>query len=1540
MSPIGGAAFAMKNFLRRKRGNTYDGNNPNSNNNGTGNDMESASPHDQSLQQQQSQQQYLNNSRNQQHPSLAMQSFILVGGVDTSTAPTVVYDIDPGVLSDTESVSRCQSPNLGPFTPPPTALAIMIPSITTTHSSPSPVATTTSFSQAMKSRFGRERSPTSPSTPTGVISPSSNFRRSRSRNPSAPSETLANGTAAVGTGGGGGLLAATAASMRKKLNRRSLSADSLPSSPQPAKTQQAQKLANAGGGVTSGEDISIGMNAHFTGSTVGGMPFRPPNGSSNTNTATVVRSGETVAFQDSRNDTPMRSHPQQGAPCNKNNTGGRKNKNKATSSKAVLPDNTLAMTSSTEQNSRDDTYDNDQDLDVGNSTLGSDASFTLDSANLSIEHQQTPDQHHRPQKQRKAKLGQNSNSPPFISPSPSTVSLSISKNLHRKSDSTLISAAAIDTPNSSRLALDTSLALEDLEKEIDALKTKEALLSASHISITAATVSVEDDSQWTKYQESGLKSPCREAKILLVSNSALPTQFYNSSKTRNVLRTYLTSPGLEFDEMIEYGFPSEAFMNNDDEEDLEPLDLNTAGGKSTNSQRKKVAAELAPSCRFLTLRITLTPWHARADESTLYGSRVTAGRQLQFKAMVNRFFSRSNNIATTMTAAPLSSPSSLSLASTTTSPKLKPVISAPMVNTRSPSSNTVAEDLQRSIHPLTSVTLSALDSAPASGATTPHSRPSSRAAGRRSPCESRNNSRPSSPGRGRSGPSSRRGSPATELTGPSMIPLLPSHILSPTNAPFHATAASGEAIPRIGRRLFSPTPSSTPSQIPVPVAIGSTSQPPRKGSLSALSLPINHQQQQQGNSSSLLANAPMVPPRRKGSTPALFFTPPPSSSIQSLESTDRRGIRTAGGRDIYPSPSSRAAQNYGPLGTLPPPRRPSDQSDIISTSLASARGLNAFGNRQDNLDSVSSSNGRQREKAGSFDTESHPKRHPRYPHSNHTKQANEVSTTSSLTPSGQEVSLIPRRQGSHDRLATFDTAPRSPTPGPILQAEQPQRYSLSTNGSEEEIYECYHVAGLDNIYKNATSRAQQPTTASATAEKKYHPLQTLPVRQGPKMFHISGAARGKNDDETRGLMASLAAAVGVSVEQTPMSAAPPRIQAKNQRRRGGGGTGSAARDGTTGALDRDHVPRQRMLHPHANHEEEEMDECEVHVGDISFEGAVDGLDDGVDEDVDGEERQREREREAVAAAAARAGGTNQHPQTRQKVETKQSKGRLDLNEKALREQFGRYLKTFRSAKEMSNSIGFGVTDEDHQKGIHTVADKQESMCTSQERDSNQQIVTTSQRRSHRLLEEEDEDEDEEAQDLESDESGELVGNNFSFDEVDPFDNNNSGNKDESESLNHLDPGLDTADKQDPGDGREDSNGVLEDDEISGLFISSPQVLLQQQQQKCPLTDTESLTSNKRKRTTDLQTKKLELEVSTLEWEMSHKVSKFEWEKSRETRKLELEQQKMEQETQLWKSEMETRVTIQTLQVIQTGLEKGVSIEQIRAILNTVIPRQQ
>ncbi|KAG0371221.1 hypothetical protein BGX24_001787 [Mortierella sp. AD032] len=254
------------------------------------------------------------------------------------------------------------------------------------------------------------------------------------------------------------------------------------------------------------------------------------------------------------------------------------------------------------------------------------------------------------------------------------------------------------------------------------------------------------------------------------------------------------------------------------------------------------------------------------------------------------------------------------------------------------------------------------------------------------------------------------------------------------------------------------------------------------------------------------------------------------------------------------------------------------------------------------------------------------------------------------------------------------------------------------------------------------------------------------------------------------------------------------------------------------------------------------------------------------------------------------------------IVSRRSKGRLNLNENAMREQFACHRKTFITVKNKLQQAGFGVTDEDRQKGIYTI--------------------------SHKL---------------------EIA-----------------------------------------------QNSVLEDDDISVLSISSTQVL--QRQQKQPLMDTETQTSNKRTCTTDrhkaqptldspsssevsrrsflssfdqvttktayvtevIETKRLEMEEKRLEWEMSLELRKLELEEQRESLRLELkeqreslileleeqresmslelEMQKMEQESQRWKTEMESRVAIQTLLVIQAGWERGVSEQQIRALINTIIPQ--
>ncbi|KAG9064045.1 hypothetical protein KI688_003224 [Linnemannia hyalina] len=383
--------------------------------------------------------------------------------------------------------------------------------------------------------------------------------------------------------------------------------------------------------------------------------------------------------------------------------------------------------------------------------------------------------------------------------------------------------------------------------------------------------------------------------------------------------------------------------------------------------------------------------------------------------------------------------------------------------------------------------------------------------------------------------------------------------------------------------------------------------------------------------------------------------------------------------------------------------------------------------------------------------------------------------------------------------------------------------------------------------------------------------------------------------------------------------------------------------------------------------------------------------------------------------------SNQGYTTLAQVVSRQSKGRLNLNAKSMRERLARHRKTFATVKEKSQETGFGVTDEDQQKGIYTIGHKLESICTcydrmdalfgsrpnvtplgifssvipvAQEQDSSQQ-PTTGPRRRRRLLEDEDEDEDEdeggdddEPRDLVKDVGGEPFGNytqtQDNIDNPDPFNNTfDDSFNDIDYNLNNFDTGLDTAETTNLEDDRNNIDSVLEGDDISVLSISSTQVL--RRHQKRPHTDTESQASNKRTRTTDRrkkqptldppsspevsrrsflssfeqattkkanETKRLELEENKLEWEKSRESRKLDLEEQRESRKLELEEQKMEresrkleleqqkidQESKRWKSEMETRVTVQTLQVIQAGLEKGVSVEQIQAMLKTVIPR--
>ncbi|KAG0363284.1 hypothetical protein BGZ54_008220 [Gamsiella multidivaricata] len=163
--------------------------------------------------------------------------------------------------------------------------------------------------------------------------------------------------------------------------------------------------------------------------------------------------------------------------------------------------------------------------------------------------------------------------------------------------------------------------LEDLEKEIDGFQYKES-----------------DEIEG----RSGASVPVQSNKVLLVSNCSSPTQFYDAPQTRYALQTFLASGERKFEEVVEYGFPSEVLCNADGR-----AGKHTVTGVIKREQRKK-----PERCRYVTLRVTLTPWHARADEIKLYGPMGAPGKQLQFRSMVHRIFSRSPSNGSSVASSP------------------------------------------------------------------------------------------------------------------------------------------------------------------------------------------------------------------------------------------------------------------------------------------------------------------------------------------------------------------------------------------------------------------------------------------------------------------------------------------------------------------------------------------------------------------------------------------------------------------------------------------------------------------------------------------------------------------------------------------------------------------------------------------------------------------------------------------------------------------------------------------------------------------------
>ncbi|KAG0043838.1 hypothetical protein BGZ83_010982 [Gryganskiella cystojenkinii] len=171
------------------------------------------------------------------------------------------------------------------------------------------------------------------------------------------------------------------------------------------------------------------------------------------------------------------------------------------------------------------------------------------------------------------------------------------------------------------------------------------------------------------------------SSLVLVAETSSPTQFYDAPKTRGVLHRYLAAMkgnsdsrtdeqqkddeaaldrALLFEEMIEYGFPADV-LEHQKKGLLKPQDYED----DYRDDEVDMSDPLDPTnCRYMTLRITLTPWHARAEESQLYGPLETASTSSsRFKTKVNKLFSRSSSSSGGASAGLPPSPSTTSLMS-------------------------------------------------------------------------------------------------------------------------------------------------------------------------------------------------------------------------------------------------------------------------------------------------------------------------------------------------------------------------------------------------------------------------------------------------------------------------------------------------------------------------------------------------------------------------------------------------------------------------------------------------------------------------------------------------------------------------------------------------------------------------------------------------------------------------------------------------------------------------------------------------------------
>ncbi|KAG0198776.1 hypothetical protein BGX28_007816 [Mortierella sp. GBA30] len=600
MSPlgisIGGASFSVKNFLRRKKGNT----------NAT------------------------NSNSSIEPPSrpLAMQSFVIVKGdagtdLSGSTSSVNTYgDADtpadaywyppysyPSYPSPLLLPSQCQSP-MPEASSPMMSSTNLSPSLDTTlvHNSkttmtPMAAATPappTSFTQVMKAHFTRDRSrsrsrsisASDSSSPSTHLTPSSSnsasSRKSRKcqhravvlvdadfancyntdpadwtwSNTNSASETVpstSNNYNSINNN------ETTAATIRKKLNRRSLSADCLPNVAQDQSQGQAKQCTR---GVARADTISAHMYARQA-------------RNDQRNTATKPR-------MDLVSD-PEEVHEQDMDVGNCSMSSGEV--------LAWMPEATDML---------DMALDNPPDM--------VDASFAK--SRRKIEDEEI-------KKQRSSYRH--------------SVALLLAEMQHQNTK-----GLSRSDSNSSNVSCSTTVSSDDastvvhdkelLDKELQEMRKNKI---KRRDTTAAKNTDTQEPSSTSLALEDGQG---RHSQLLtcgdnvyIVSSSSSPTHFYDSPQVREALRLFLTNNGPNFEEMIDNGFPSEVLIS--------------SNGDADDDEYEFEDSDPAPEhCHYLTLRITMTPWHARADETELYGPEIDSNGPQGPESMIRELFARTQGI--------------------------------------------------------------------------------------------------------------------------------------------------------------------------------------------------------------------------------------------------------------------------------------------------------------------------------------------------------------------------------------------------------------------------------------------------------------------------------------------------------------------------------------------------------------------------------------------------------------------------------------------------------------------------------------------------------------------------------------------------------------------------------------------------------------------------------------------------------------------------------------------------------------------------------